>query len=62
MTVNDLIKELQYLKQEGYGQLNVAYKDDSSDHGKSRVDKVEVLMENNRIGKFVYLYSSKNND
>lgn len=59
MTVNDLILELQQLKQEGYGQLNVAYNDDASDYGKSSVDKVKVLVESNRIGKYVYLYSSK---
>jgi hypothetical protein len=55
MTVDELYKELKKLHDEGYGKLNVAYRDECTDRGLSRVSTVDVITDNDRIGKFVIL-------
>lgn len=55
MTVDELNKELEKLQKEGYGKLNIAYNDECKERGLSRVDKIDVVTDNDRIGKFVIL-------
>lgn len=55
MTVDELYEELKKLRDEGYGKLNVAYRDECTDRGLSKVSTVNVITDNDRIGKFVIL-------
>ena len=57
MTVNELVKELNKLCEEGYGKLNVVYRDDCTMRHLSSVDTVDVLVDDDHIGKFVKLDS-----
>lgn len=55
MTVDELYEELKKLHDEGYGKLNIAYRDECTDRGLSKVSTVNVITDNDRIGKFVIL-------
>lgn len=55
MTVDELWIELKKLHDKGYGKLNIAYKDECTDRGLSKVDNVEVITDNDHIGKFILL-------
>lgn len=55
MTVNELITELKDLQTKGYGMLNVAFDDEVEECGMRGVKRVDVLVDNHRIGKFVKL-------
>lgn len=55
MTVDELNKELEKLQKEGYGKLNIAYRDDYTERGLSRVDRIDVVTDNQHISKFVLL-------
>ena len=55
MTVDELNKELEKLQKEGYGKLNIVYCDDCTARGLSKVDRIDVVTDNDHIGKFVLL-------
>jgi len=59
MTVDELYEELKKLRDEGYGKLNIAYRDECTARGLSRVNNVEVITDNDHIGKFILLYTKE---
>jgi len=62
MTVNELVKKLIELQKEDYGKLNVVFRDETMKRGLSRVGSCEVIVDNDRIGKFVVLGKPLNDD
>ena len=55
MTVDELCVKLEKLHEEGYGKLNVAYNNECTARGLSKVDTIDIVTDNDHIGKFVLL-------
>lgn len=61
MTVDELYEELKKLRNDGEGCLNVAFRNECKERGLSRVDKIDVVTDNDHIGKFVLLNTKDEN-
>ena len=59
MTVDELLKALNQLHKEGYGKLSIVYPNDRVTRKLSLVDMVDVLTDDDHIGKFVKLNSKE---
>lgn len=61
MTVDELYEELKKLRNDGKGCLNIAFRNECEERGLSRVDKMDVVTDNDHIGKFVLLDTKNKN-
>ena len=59
MTVDELLEALNQLHKEGYGKLNIVYHNDCATRKLSLVNTVDVLTDDDHIGKFVKLNSKE---